>query len=124
MGRQCAAVALRFRLGRWLWHAGWRVPGAGAWGAALLGETALGAVRTAEPEVAPSAPKANSNFSSIKKGARVNQCAGPGCRILLVAERAVDQVLIRDDEYKRNTAWVLSRCASRFRIPTARAGKS
>ena len=29
---------------------------------------------------------------------RVNQCAGPGCRILGVAEREMDQVLIRDDE--------------------------
>ena len=38
---------------------------------------------------------------------RVNQCAGPGCRILGVAEREMDQVLIHDDdEYKRNTAWV------------------
>ena len=43
---------------------------------------------------------------------RVNQCAGPGCRIPGVAEGEMDQVLIRDDdEYKRNTAWVLSRCA-------------
>ena len=56
---------------------------------------------------------------------RVNQCAGPDCRILVVAEREMDQVLIHDDdEYKRNTSWVLSRCASRFRIPTARASKS
>jgi len=38
---------------------------------------------------------------------RVNQCAGPGCRILGVAEREMDQVLLRDDdEYKRHTAWV------------------
>jgi len=54
-----------------------------------------------------------------------NPGADQGRSDLGVAEREMDQVLIRDDdEYKRNTAWVRSRCASRFRIPTARASKS